>query len=169
MAPWVLFITRIRTWCDWRPMTAQAGGRSLANVSRPRRLLARRRGGSSGLPCHSPFFPRILEHLIGFGFLIFQRGFRLFFFGIALQLLAYFCCRGATDAQFPRQFCRWFSLANASDKQDRLLRAKTMPFKDRIAIQTVVIILNIVTVHDHSSIPGTWVSPIVELGGKHFS
>ena len=31
----------------------------------PRRLLARRRGGSSGSACGTPFFPRVLIHLVG--------------------------------------------------------------------------------------------------------
>ena len=137
MTPWVFFITRIRTCRDWRPMTEQIGGRSFAYVPRPRRLLARQRGGSSGLPCHSPFFPRILEHLICFYFLIYQRGFWLFSLGVCLQLVPHFCCCCAADAQFPRQFRRWLALTNTPDKQDRLFWTKITAFKDSSAIQVV--------------------------------
>src|SRR3990172_8249550 len=48
------------------------GGRSLSMVPIPRRLLARRRGGSSGSSCFSPFFC-ILKHFICLGHLIWQR------------------------------------------------------------------------------------------------
>jgi hypothetical protein len=47
-----------------RPATPQTGGRSLAYVPWPRRLFARRRGGSPGSRCGSPFFPRVLVRLI---------------------------------------------------------------------------------------------------------
>ncbi|QJW95580.1 hypothetical protein FTUN_3130 [Frigoriglobus tundricola] len=50
-----------------RLTTPTTGGRSLAKFPCPRRLLARRRGGSSGFGCRTPFFPRILEHLVRFG------------------------------------------------------------------------------------------------------
>ena len=49
-----------------RPTIPTTGGRSFSQVSRPRDLLARRRGGSSGLRCVSPFFPRVLVHFVGF-------------------------------------------------------------------------------------------------------
>jgi hypothetical protein len=39
----------------------------LAKFPCPRCLLARRRGGSSGFGCRTPFFPRVLEHLVRFG------------------------------------------------------------------------------------------------------
>src|SRR5436305_801519 len=47
-----------------RPTTPQIGGRSLAYVPWPRRLFARRRGGSPGSRCGSPFFPRVLVRLV---------------------------------------------------------------------------------------------------------
>src|SRR5262249_26758340 len=47
-----------------RPTTPLTGGRSFCQLPSPRALLARRRGGSSALRCGSPFFPRILEHLV---------------------------------------------------------------------------------------------------------
>ncbi len=118
-------------------MTAHTGGRSLAYVPRPRLLLARRRGGSSGSPCHTPFFPRILEHLIGLYFLIRQRGLWLLSFGIGLQLVAYFRCRWPADVQLSRQFRRRFALTNTPDEQDRLLWPEVTSFKDGAAIHVV--------------------------------
>src|SRR5947209_6587736 len=52
------------TWPLVRPTTPQTGGRSPAYVPWPRRLLARRRGGSAGSRCGTPFFPRILVCLV---------------------------------------------------------------------------------------------------------
>lgn len=40
----------------------------MAKFPCPRRLFARRRGGSAGYGCRTPFFPRILEHLVRLGF-----------------------------------------------------------------------------------------------------
>jgi hypothetical protein len=45
----------------------------LAKVPWPRRLLARRRGGSAGSSCGMPFFPRILVHLVGLDHGVIQR------------------------------------------------------------------------------------------------
>src|SRR4029079_17039506 len=50
-----------------RPMIAATGGRSLSNVPWPRRLWARRRGGSPGAVCGRPFFPRVDVALVGLG------------------------------------------------------------------------------------------------------
>src|SRR5215471_19378577 len=66
-------ITSSRTSPDSRPTTPATGGRSVAKVPWPRRLLARRRGGSSGSSCGMPFFPRVLVHLIGLDHLVVQR------------------------------------------------------------------------------------------------
>src|SRR6516162_10070527 len=68
-----LWTTSICNSPDSRPITPAMGGRSLSQVPRPRNLLARRRGGSSGSVCGMPFFPRILVHLIGLDRLIVQR------------------------------------------------------------------------------------------------
>src|SRR5918998_3742072 len=57
--------TDSRTAPPSRPTTPQTGGRSLSHVPWPGRLLARRRGGSSGSVCGTPFFPRVLVHLVG--------------------------------------------------------------------------------------------------------
>src|SRR3954451_3121989 len=66
-------ITPRRTSPDSRPTTPAIGGRSVAKVPWPRRLLARRRGGSSGSSCGTPFFPRILVHLVGLDDVIVRR------------------------------------------------------------------------------------------------
>src|SRR3954467_5246165 len=48
-----------------RPDTPGTGGRSVSHVPCPLAWFARRRGGSSGSVCGTPFFPRVLVHLIG--------------------------------------------------------------------------------------------------------
>src|SRR3954453_432361 len=58
---------------DSRPTTPAIGGRSVAKVPWPLRLLARRRGGSSGASCGTPSFPRVLIHLIGLDHVVAQR------------------------------------------------------------------------------------------------
>ena len=45
----------------------------MSKVPWPLRLLARRRGGSSGSSCGMPFFPRVLVHLVGLDHVIVQR------------------------------------------------------------------------------------------------
>src|SRR5258708_26053626 len=71
-----------------RPTLPTIGGRSLSYVPCPRCLLARRRGGSAGSRCGSPFFPRILIQLICFRLLIVVKWtIRLQRAGIALYLL----------------------------------------------------------------------------------
>src|SRR5262249_20606547 len=66
-------ITSNRTSPDSRPTTPAIGGRSVSKVPWPLRLLARRRGGSSGSACGMPFFPRVLIHLVGLDHLVAQR------------------------------------------------------------------------------------------------
>src|SRR5262249_38656644 len=65
-------ITSNRTSPDSRPTTPAIGGRSVSKVPSPLRLLARRRGGSSGSSCGMPFFPRVLVHLVGLDHVIIQ-------------------------------------------------------------------------------------------------
>src|SRR5262249_19305152 len=66
-------ITSSRTSPDSRPTTPAIGGRALSDVPWPPRLLARRRGGSSGSACGMPFFPRVLVHLVGLDHGVVQR------------------------------------------------------------------------------------------------
>src|SRR3954471_14161297 len=56
-----------------RPTTPHTGGRSFSQVPWPRALFARRRGGSSGSVCGTPFFPRILVGLVGLDEVVRQR------------------------------------------------------------------------------------------------
>src|ERR1700723_4695552 len=65
--------TRNHTCPLERPTTPGTGGRSVSQVPWPLAWLARRRGGSSGLVCGTPFFPRVLVHLIGLGLVVRQR------------------------------------------------------------------------------------------------
>src|SRR4051812_23065486 len=58
-------VTASRTFPVSRPTTPSTGGRSSSHVPCPRTGLARRRGGSAGEACRSPFFPRVLVHLVG--------------------------------------------------------------------------------------------------------
>src|SRR5512135_883296 len=55
-----------RSWPLSRPTTPQTGGRSLSQVPWPGTWLARRRGGSWGSGCDTPFFPRVLVQLVSF-------------------------------------------------------------------------------------------------------
>src|SRR5262249_46413971 len=56
-----------------RPTTPGTAGRSVSQVPWPLAWLARRRGGSSGSVCGTPFFPRVLIHLVGLGLIVRQR------------------------------------------------------------------------------------------------
>jgi len=137
VSPLVFFMTRIRTWRDFRPITEQIGGRSFAYVPRPRRLFALRRGGSSRSPCHSPFFPSVLEHFVGFDFQIAQGFCCLLCSGVGLQQMSHFQRRCPADLQFSSQFRRRFSLQHFSQKQYRFLRCKMPALKYRAAVQVV--------------------------------
>src|SRR5215471_8112016 len=66
-------MTSSRTSPDSRPTTPAIGGRSGSKVPWPLRLLARRRGGSSRSSCGTPFFPRVLVHLVGLDRAVVQR------------------------------------------------------------------------------------------------
>src|SRR3954451_12529340 len=64
VSPSVCSATVSRTFPPSRPTTPQTGGRAFSQVPCPRALLPRRRGGSSGSVCGTPFFPRILVRLV---------------------------------------------------------------------------------------------------------
>jgi hypothetical protein len=65
--------TRVQSRPLCRPTTPGTGGRSVSQVPWPLAWFARRRGGSSGSVCGTPFFPRVLVHLVGLGLVVRQR------------------------------------------------------------------------------------------------
>src|SRR5262249_30617502 len=102
--------------CAWpvcRPATPATGGRSGANVPCPRRLLARRRGGSAGSACRRPFFPRVLEHLVGLGRAVGQAAARQARPGPVLQPVAQVEQVPAATAQLAGQLGRGGALGDA--------------------------------------------------------
>src|SRR5260221_5689718 len=129
---------RKRTLPLSRPTVPTIGGRSLSYVPCPRCLLARRRGGSAGSRCGSPFFPRILIHLIRFCLLIviqwiirFQRQ------GVGLHLLADNLHRLAAYADFIRQDLCLFAFDHASHQQHDLFWLQAPSFTNRLAVDVV--------------------------------
>jgi hypothetical protein len=55
-----------------RPATPGTGGRSVSQVPWPLAWLPRRLGGSFGSLCGTPFFPRVLRHLVGLDLVVRQ-------------------------------------------------------------------------------------------------
>ena len=106
-------------------------------MPRPRRLLALFRGGSCGSPCHSPFFPSVLEHFVGFDFQIAQGFGRLSCFGIRLKQMPDGQPGRATDTQFSRQLRRWLSLHYLAQEKNGLFRSKASSFKRCSAVEIV--------------------------------
>ena len=109
--------------CAWpvcRPTTPATGGRSVAKVPCPRRLLARRRGGSSGSACLRPFFPRVLEHLVGFGLAVGKGPAGQARPGEALQPVAQVEQVPAATAQFAGQLRSGGALGDAPHDEDDL-------------------------------------------------
>src|SRR3954453_2722385 len=99
-------ITSNRPSPDPRPTTPATGGRSLSKVPWPRRLLARRRGGSSGSSRATPFFPRVLVHLIGLDALVPQRVTIQTQSGVLLEAVPQSQQLHPIAAQLARQPCR---------------------------------------------------------------
>jgi len=66
-------VTRSRKPWVSRPAIPTTGGRSFSHVPCPLIELARRRGGSSLSVCGTPFFPRVLIHLVGLDHRVAQR------------------------------------------------------------------------------------------------
>src|SRR5258708_19935496 len=129
---------RKRTLPLSRPAVPTIGGRSLSYVPCPRCLLARRRGGSAGSRCGSPFFPRILIHLIRFCLLIvIQWIIRLQRQGVGLHLLADNLHRLAAYADFIRQDLCLFAFDHASHQQHDLFWLQPPSFKNRLALALV--------------------------------
>jgi hypothetical protein len=92
----------------------------------PRRLFARRRGGSSGFGCRIPFFPRVLEHLVRFGLRSRDHadpggGFR----GAFLEPVPQVQQVHPIAPQFPRQLSGRGSLCEPPEDQNPLGRGPT--------------------------------------------
>ena len=93
----------------------------MAYVPRPRRLLARRRGGSARSKCSSPFFPRVLKHFIAFGRLVGERRVRLELLRTGLQTMAPFQHRFLGHADFACQLRGGLPLQDPAHEQDDML------------------------------------------------
>src|SRR5258708_90145 len=107
------------------------GGRSLAYVPCPRCLLARRRAGSSGSSCFSPFFPRVLKQFVGFSLPVVEATGRLGAFGVGLQGVSDVVHRAATDLDFASECQAGLAFADAAQQQDDLRGVQVLAFKDR--------------------------------------
>jgi hypothetical protein len=103
-----------------RPTTPQTGGRSLVKVPWPRRWFARRRGGSSGSRCGSPFFPRVLVRLIGLDDAILQRAEAAVLEGQALELVAELQQLEPVALQLAGQPGRRRAMGEAAEDQQQL-------------------------------------------------
>src|SRR5262245_35788279 len=112
-APLADAITSRRTSPDSRPTTPATGGRSLAKVPCPRRRLARRRGGSAGSGCSTPFFPRVDVRLVGIDHGVAQRIPVQPVQGMALAPMAQLQPVLAVAPQLSRQWGRGLSMGEA--------------------------------------------------------
>jgi hypothetical protein len=86
-------------------------------------LLARRRGGSAGSKCFSPFFPRILIHLVGLDNFVRQRRAVESLGRVLLKPMSQVQQRAAMAAQFPRQLGSAGPLGDAPQRQHQFRRA----------------------------------------------
>src|SRR6516225_3042861 len=120
-----LWTTSICSSLESRPITPAIGGRSLAQVPRPRNLFARRRGGSPGSVCGMPFFSRILIHLVGLRSGIGQRALRQRRPGALLQLMPQFQQMATATTQLACQSGGRSTLDDAAYDQEEL-RGGTM-------------------------------------------
>jgi hypothetical protein len=103
-----------------RPTTPQTGGRSFSHVPCPGRALARRRGGSSGSVCGTPFFPRILVGLVGLQHRIIQRQDVAVAGGEVLESMSQSQQLRAVAVQFAGQSGGGDPWGEAAEDQDRL-------------------------------------------------
>src|SRR5262245_31075222 len=103
-----------------RPTTPQTGGRSFSHVPCPGRALARRRGGSSGSRCGTPFFPRILVGLVGLQHRVIQRHDVAVAEGQALEAVPQVQELRAVAAQLAGQVGGRDPLGDAAEDQDQL-------------------------------------------------
>src|SRR5262249_4297707 len=109
-------VSRIRPLS--RPTAPHTGGRSFAQVPCPGRALARRRGGSSGSGCGTPFFPRILAGLVRLQHSVVQRQDVAIAVGGALEPVPQLQQPRAVAARLAGQSRRGGALGEAADDQD---------------------------------------------------
>src|SRR5262245_62535145 len=122
-------VSRIRPLS--RPTAPQTGGRSFAQVPCPGRALARRRGGSSGSRCGTPFSPRVLVGLVGLQHSVVQRHDVAIAVGRALEPVPQLQQLGAVAVQLAGQSRRGDALGEAADDQDQLPGSPLVPFRIR--------------------------------------
>src|SRR3954467_8155941 len=146
-APSLWSSTSERSTPDSRPTTPAIGGRSLANVPWPRRRLARRRGGSPGSSCGTPFFPRILVHLVGLDHGVTQRVPVQADPGMLLEAVPQLQEVLAVAAQLAGHLGRGLARGHTVEDQQELRRAAVRPLQvgtgpgveDPAAVTTLVI------------------------------
>src|SRR5262249_7357565 len=122
-------VSRIRPLS--RPTAPQTGGRSFAQVPCPGSALARRRGGSSGSRCGTPFFPRVLVGLVGLQHPVLQRHDVAIAVGRALEPVPQLQQLGAVAVQLAGQSRRGDALGEAADDQHQLPRPPPGAVQDR--------------------------------------
>ncbi len=99
--------------------------------------MALRRGGSAGSRCGSPFFPRVLKHFVGLGFVIGQGGFWLKQGRVVLKLLPNVMDRRSAQIQLPGHLGGAFSLNGPAQQQHDLCRGEVAPLEDRPTVEGV--------------------------------
>src|SRR4051794_32178468 len=115
-----------------RPTTPHTGGRSLSHVPWPRTLFARRRGGSSGAGCGTPFFPRVLVRLVGLQHLVIQRHPVAVPEGQVLEPVPQVQQLRAVALQLPGQLCGGDTLCEPADDQHEFGRPPLDPVEGRV-------------------------------------
>jgi len=110
-----------------RPTTPGTGGLSVSHVPCPLAWLARRLGGSSGSGCGTPFFPRVLVHLVGLGLIVRQRAVVDGGQGTGLDLMPQAEQVLPTDPHLAGELRRGDPLGDATEDQEDLGGAEMGP------------------------------------------
>src|SRR5262249_162203 len=114
-------------WPLWRPAAPQTGGRSRSQVPWPTAWLARRLGGSSSSRCGMPFFPRVLEHLVGLDRRVGQRRPVEPPEGQLLEAMAEFEQFGTAAPKLAGELCGGDAPGDAAEDQDQFDRPTLGP------------------------------------------
>src|SRR5262245_4271655 len=114
--------TSRRTSPESRPTAPATGGRSLAKLPWPRRRSARRRGGSAGSGCRTPFFPRVDVALVGLDHGVAQRVAVQAQGGVVLEPVPQLEQVLAVAAQLAGHPGRRLGLGDAAEDQQQLRR-----------------------------------------------